>query len=106
MKRGINQISSGSTDAIAVLMSRNKRMKVENAEVSGETKGVIHTKPTSPGLVFNNYTSFMFCQYQPSTTKFKSPVKIAGFDMDWTLIKTLSGSKFAKNASDWDFLYP
>ena len=32
--------------------------------------------------------------------------KIAGFDMDWTLIRTKSGSTFAKNAFDWDFLYP
>jgi bifunctional polynucleotide phosphatase/kinase len=32
-------------------------------------------------------------------------VKIAGFDMDWTLIKTRSGQKFATNAFDWDFLF-
>lgn len=27
--------------------------------------------------------------------------KIAGFDMDSTLIETKSGAKFAKNAEDW-----
>ena len=27
--------------------------------------------------------------------------KIAGFDMDCTLINTKSGAKFAKNAEDW-----
>jgi len=32
--------------------------------------------------------------------------KVAGFDMDWTLIRTKSGKTFAKNAFDWDFLYP
>ena len=28
---------------------------------------------------------------------------MAGFDMDWTLIKTKSGKTFAKSASDWEF---
>ncbi len=30
---------------------------------------------------------------------------MAGFDMDWTLIKTKSGLLFAKNGKDWQFLY-
>jgi bifunctional polynucleotide phosphatase/kinase len=30
-------------------------------------------------------------------------VKVAGFDMDWTLIRTKSGSTFAKGAWDWAF---
>ena len=28
--------------------------------------------------------------------------KVAAFDMDWTLIKTKMGNKFAKNAHDWE----
>lgn len=31
--------------------------------------------------------------------------KLAGFDMDWTLIQTRSGRTFAANASDWKFLF-
>ena len=31
--------------------------------------------------------------------------KLAGFDMDWTLIKTKSGKTFAQSAHDWQFLY-
>ena len=27
--------------------------------------------------------------------------KLAGFDMDWTLIKTKSGKTFAQSAQDW-----
>ena len=27
--------------------------------------------------------------------------KLAGFDMDWTLIRTKSGAKFPKSAYDW-----
>jgi len=27
--------------------------------------------------------------------------KIAGFDMDWTLIRTKSGKTFPQNANDW-----
>jgi len=34
-----------------------------------------------------------------------APFKIAGFDMDWTLIKTKSGRTFAKDKDDWEFLY-
>jgi bifunctional polynucleotide phosphatase/kinase len=31
----------------------------------------------------------------------KGSDKIAGFDMDYTLIKTKSGAKFPKGADDW-----
>jgi hypothetical protein len=31
---------------------------------------------------------------------------MAGFDMDWTIIKTKSGKTFADNPNDWDFLFP
>jgi bifunctional polynucleotide phosphatase/kinase len=34
-----------------------------------------------------------------------TPVKIAAFDMDWTIIKTQSGATFPKDKNDWDFLY-
>lgn len=31
---------------------------------------------------------------------------MAGFDMDWTIIKTKSGKTFAVDSDDWDFLFP
>ena len=31
-------------------------------------------------------------------------IKLAAFDLDWTLIKPKSGKTFAKNAADWKFL--
>lgn len=31
--------------------------------------------------------------------------KMAGFDMDWTLVKTKSGKIFAANSDDWLFLF-
>ncbi|XP_067939267.1 uncharacterized protein F21D5.5-like isoform X2 [Watersipora subatra] len=33
-------------------------------------------------------------------------IKIAGFDMDGTLIITASGAKWPKNRDDWKFIYP
>ena len=33
-------------------------------------------------------------------------IKIAGFDMDWTLIRTKTGKTFAKDANDWLELFP
>ena len=32
--------------------------------------------------------------------------KIAGFDMDDTLIKTKSGAKFAQSSDDWQWWHP
>jgi bifunctional polynucleotide phosphatase/kinase len=30
---------------------------------------------------------------------------VAGFDMDYTIIKTKSGKKFPQNKDDWELLY-
>lgn len=35
----------------------------------------------------------------------KKSNKIAAFDLDYTIIKTISGNKFPKNKNDWCFLY-
>lgn len=40
-----------------------------------------------------------------SESRLSLPVKIAGFDMDWTLIRTRAGNTFPKNAEDWLPLY-
>lgn len=32
-------------------------------------------------------------------------VKVAGFDIDWTIVKTKSGRKFPTGSSDWQFLF-
>lgn len=35
--------------------------------------------------------------------EFKNGMKIAGFDFDFTLVKTISGKKFPINENDWEF---
>lgn len=40
-----------------------------------------------------------------STKKFKFLNKLAGFDLDGTIIKPKSGAKFPKDHTDWTFLY-
>ena len=35
----------------------------------------------------------------------KSPIKVAGFDMDWTIIRTKTGKTFPKSKDDWLLLF-
>jgi len=49
-----------------------------------------------------NNNSVLF--YETSEKNYSD--KIIGFDMDDTLIKTVSGKKFAQGKSDWQFLFP
>ena len=69
-----------------------------------------HTKePQKPGgLKITNYGN-MLCASIPYegklTNPFSSGSKIAGFDMDWTLIKTKSGATWPKSKDDFQFLY-
>jgi len=44
-------------------------------------------------------------QSVPHDLSVKDKTRIAGFDMDWTLIKTKTGATFPKNKEDWVFLY-
>ncbi|GLE04383.1 hypothetical protein PINS_up013313 [Pythium insidiosum] len=41
-----------------------------------------------------------------TTTRPTSPLKIAAFDLDGTLIVTKSGKRFAQDASDWKLFHP
>ena len=50
-----------------------------------------------PSLIYLNY-------YKSITTNKK--FYIAGFDLDWTIIKTKSGNIFPKNKNDWELLDP
>ena len=46
-------------------------------------------------------------QYQIIQTQpLPSNCRIAGFDLDYTIIKPKSGKKFPKDRDDWEFLYP
>jgi hypothetical protein len=40
-----------------------------------------------------------------STSRPTAPLKIASFDMDWTLIRTKTGNTFPKGKDDWLMLY-
>ncbi|KAH0614727.1 uncharacterized protein H6S33_000363 [Morchella sextelata] len=65
-------------------------------------------EPTAWRLVSK---SLLVGKYQPKGTvgidvAAAGKVKIAGFDLDSTLISTLSGNKFAKDATDWKWWDP
>ena len=54
-------------------------------------------------MAFSNYSTFMVAKMPRESVA--APVKIAAFDLDWTLIKTQSGSTFPKDKNDWAFLF-
>ena len=41
----------------------------------------------------------------PNEQHLANGYKIAGFDMDYTIIKTKSGKKFPQNKDDWELLF-
>ncbi len=47
--------------------------------------------------------SIVYLNFYPKTHKYNE--SIAGFDMDWTIIKTKSGKVFPKDKNDWVFLF-
>jgi len=68
--------------------------RLQQAKIDSELK------PSFKEVGNNNSVLF----YETSEKTYSD--KIIGFDMDDTLIKTLSGKKFAQGKSDWQFLFP
>ena len=62
------------------------------------TKTPKTTDPTVYEKLHKSFFEMRFGPTQPST-------KLAGFDMDWTLIKPKSGRKWPINGSDWTWLH-
>ena len=64
-----------------------------------------YTGKNDPNLVWKQTPNYLHCSINsPAQTNTK--VKLACFDLDFTLIKPKSGAKFPRNGSDWMFLMP
>ena len=50
-------------------------------------------------------SNLIYLNYYPKIPTGKT-YYFAGFDLDWTIIKTKSGNVFPKDKLDWDLLYP
>ena len=53
-----------------------------------------------------NRNEAFFYTRLPNLEGFTSPIKIVGFDMDGTLIKTKSGKVHPVNRDDWEWFIP
>ena len=71
-------------------------LKKRDASMSGENKNDFKEHKTDE-YYFINFGNLL---------KKDKKIQIAGFDMDWTLIKTKTGKTFAKDANDWLELFP
>ena len=64
------------------------------------TKTPTKSKTPTPTINITNYDEYIYISNASFSDK-----PIAGFDLDYTLIKPKSGKLFAKNKDDWHFLF-
>lgn len=73
-------------------------MKLPWAEKAAEASG--HKFKT-----FKNYGAFIQAQFHDEHYLEADQLKVASFDLDWTIIKTKSGATFPKSKDDWELLF-
>uniref|UniRef100_A0A914VYX0 Bifunctional polynucleotide phosphatase/kinase n=1 Tax=Plectus sambesii TaxID=2011161 RepID=A0A914VYX0_9BILA len=83
-------------------MSKRKVTKKDDSESnSKQAKLDFDTKPKGTWMTIGNDDLYI---YTPNEVVHRS--KVAGFDIDGTIIKTKSGRTFAKDENDWELLFP
>ena len=81
------------SDRAAGIAAKKAKQDISKIEFNLEWKEEGELKPGIPELIYLD---------GPDATQSS---KVAGFDIDYTIIKTKSGRKFATGPSDWVFLY-
>jgi len=103
--RRIMQSSRKRSFAQATSPALAKKKKQATLSFGGKKLGISTPKESDN---FYDHGSFLHGIYPDRSFFFNSnklPLKIASFDMDWTLIRTKSGNKFPKDSNDWLMLY-
>ena len=80
------------SDRAAGIAAKKAKQDISKIEFNLEWKEEGELKPGIPELIYLD---------GPDATQSS---KVAGFDIDYTIIKTKSGRKFATGPSDWVFL--
>lgn len=78
----------------AVDTTGNATVEVQKSSAKGYFYAIIDQKDDSVQRVL-----------EPYRKQSEKKLKIAGFDMDWTLIRTKSGKTFPRDQFDWQPLY-
>ena len=77
-------------------LKKDDKVSTFGSNVGGETKS------------FHNHGMFLSGLYPDASIlkpTQKTPIKIASFDMDWTIIRTIGGQTFPKHKDDWLLLF-